>query len=260
MNTSNNRKPSFQQDIRDRLNQIPGRSPSYRAYLQRTAHSNMNDLTRLGILPFKLKNLTADRVEALVSYWKQTNRSAKTIMNRLTVIRMLAVPIPNNKELGIICVPKVKDWSFLKIKIDPDLIQIEEVKHICLLQLFFGLKKTEAIHASSLLAKSDVLIVPRSISHNRKEHRIAIDTSAQRDLIKRLQKSRWPARVTGLSFLHRTILHEFKVTDSEYFRYQYIINRFEALSLKTSSYQAARILRREVGHHLFSQMQAGALL
>lgn len=262
MNTSA-RKSIFTSEILAACNKIPGRSLIYRDYLKSTVLNLVEDLCAVNRLPMHFANLKPEAIIRLVSHWQQNQLHAKTIQNRLSVLRTLVrlhelkLKIPSNASLNVKVPPK--ENPITSKKIDSSALQLPPMQIIFALQQHFGLKKTEALQFNFLMIKPEALIVPRKTSYNKTERSIPILTPTQTDLAKSILEqdlaplSRDNLRLRALIHTEMCVAHG--ITHPDYFRHVYIYDRYETLSQTHTKREALQIIAKETGYSSFLQIK-----
>ena len=141
MNTSA-RKSIFTSEILAACNKIPGRSLIYRDYLKSTVLNLVEDLCAVNRLPMHFTSLKTETIIRLVSHWQQKHLNAKTIQNRLSVLRTLVrlhelkLEIPSNASLNVKVLPK--ETPSASNKIDSSTLQMPPIQIAFALQQHFA--------------------------------------------------------------------------------------------------------------------------
>lgn len=149
----------------------------------------VNDLNRLRRLPREFKLMTSHDIKCLVRFWKEEGLSIATIGNKLSVLRRfnqlarLELNIPSNKELGCVKAlptpPKKSIPENYENKIFHPI-----TRSLIALQLHFGLTKLEAIRVNpTCIVNGNVLLIGRTIAHNKKDRTIPVITNSQKSTL-----------------------------------------------------------------------------
>ncbi len=269
----NLRKKKFTDDLSFHLAKLPDGAWSYRQKVKLILNNFTNDLGYLGILPRRVGSLKTEDFYVLVNYWKAIPLKAKTIKNRLSVIRKVLstlpkpVIVPSNPELGVV-LRSSKAKRFLLFKpVNPYEIAVYPaflVKEVCIMQHLFGLKLHEAIRLKPSMVFDYYLEVPRSISFNKKDRRVPIYSAEQKEFVLKfttdlknllpIPAKHYEAFVT----LYHHTEKELKTNFDDYFRYCYIRRRHEELVKRYDEFTALDIIQAEIGVSTVSQVK-GAL-
>ena len=183
------RKFNLKKECRDYLQRYPQGSKITQQERSRLVLAIIEDLATLHELPPRLSSLSATHIEKLVAYWTSEAASPATIGNRLGALRTLnrlvslRIDIPSNQSLGI-----------TKASPAPSKINLPEnyenkifhpITHsIIALQRHLGLTKLEAIRLGSIHSGNDnMLLIERTIAHNKKDRTIPITTKMQVDAL-----------------------------------------------------------------------------
>lgn len=266
--TTQRRKATFRDDIIAACNKIPGGSTRYRAYLQSTTLSLVEDFSATGTLPMRFKNIKIESISKLVTYWQKKRFLPKTIKNKLSVLRALIkasgfdLNIPSNRALNVKITSYHSRIAPVKILLLPNEIDSPPIKVILQLQFLFGLKKYEALRFNGSMIKEITLEIPRNISYNKKDRFIPIITAAQKNFVESFrvgnQNSATPDRRTirGLALIHSAALKTRHISHSDYFRHQYGLNRF--ITLQSESLPVLEVLQKvasEMGYCRLDQVR-----
>lgn len=264
----NSRKKRFIQDLMDHLAMRPDGSSRYRKKVKIALQNIADDLAYLDELPMRLKNLSPEAVIKLVTYWKEMKLRPKTIKNKLGVLRGLLskidkpILIPTNKELGVITRRTIlKPQTEL---IDPYAIPpypVFLIKEVCIFQYLFGLKLYEAIKIDSSMIHDTYLEIHHSISFNKKDRRILIESAEQKEFIKNFRTNlKGMLPITNEHYpcfiaLYQHIQKQLKINHEDYFRHRYIRSRYQELLLKCDSFEALETVKAEVGYSKVGQIK-----
>jgi len=164
-------------------------------YHSRTEKRNIlrqiiKDLLDLKIAPPTFKQLTLEKITALVSYWQKNGNSAATIMNKLSGLRTFSIkggfdiPVPSNISLGLNKARSRKS-PFLPVDIVTQVSSpITEI--ILQLQMEFGLTKHEAvkIRPADAINQGD-LTINKGVAYNHNDRFVAIYRPSQKEAVKK---------------------------------------------------------------------------
>lgn len=160
-------------------------SPATKREQQRVMSTIIDDLDRLRRLPRDFKHITPNDIEHLVCFWKEKQLSLGTIDNKLGVLRRfnqlagLNLTIPTNKELDTIKASPTPLKTNIPENYESKIFH-PVTRSIIALQLHFGLTKLEAIQLGSIRGSNDkILLIERTIAHNKKDRVIPITTRIQ---------------------------------------------------------------------------------
>ena len=123
-----------------------------------------------------------------------------------------------------------------------------------MLQYLFGLKTREAILFEDNMLHPDAVEVVRSIAFNKLERKIQIVTQKQRDFVERFRRKQSSSLKKDCDFrrsmisLHAFAVKKLKLKDADYFRHQFIKNRFLALKASQGQVKALAVVRCEAGY------------
>ncbi len=183
------KKFNLQQKSQNIFQRQKNGSPATKLEQQRVMNTIIEDLDRLRRLPRDFRLITPNDIEHLVNCWKKRSLSTATITNKLGVLRRLNqladlnLNIPSNKELNSI----KTSTTPLNMAIPKDYeknIFHPLTKSVIALQLHFGLTKLEAIRLNSTCAcVNNILLIERTIAHNKKDRTIPITTKIQIETI-----------------------------------------------------------------------------
>lgn len=255
----------FKDDLVRTVSLMPGGSPRYRKYRDDTALRIADGIRATGMMPTRLKNLKPEAIIKLVYYWKRKKLQPETIKNKLSVLRMIVkkckvdLVIPSNSELNIkVKTYKVKQPSFKKIT--PNEIDYPLLSDFFWMEYLFGFKKIEALKyrflpTTKVYTGETYLNSPRNISYNRLDRGILIVTDQQREFIERYNEKYAGNGITNkktfraLSLFHDAVLESHGIKHADYFRHQYIINRYFALlESGVEKSVALKTVSRETGY------------
>ncbi len=230
------------------LHSLPARSPSYRKMRLYLTKMIVEDLAVIGYYSGSFDKIHVYDVRKLVELWGLRNNSKNTVLRKLTQLRILmlaAVPqfnFPSNSDLDL----KTAEPKTLNVKCNlvPEHIPIAGVRLLCMLQYYFGLKKSEAIRFQGLL-QGDYLLISRSESYNGKSRFVRIVLPAQRQLLMDLLSNKMA--FDNQSHLHREVLLSLSIEDPDYFRYGYMNWRYDSL-INLPHLQKLKVLRHELGY------------
>lgn len=248
----------------------PDGSWRYRKKVKIILDNITEDLAYLGVLPIRLKNMEVRTVIHLVRYWKSKDLKPKTIKNKLGALRGLLstlehpIVIPSNKELGIIArKPKPILYRHPEL-IDPQAIPlypIALIKEICLFQYLFGLKLQEAVKIDVSMIHKTHLEIHHSISFNKKDRRVLIESEAQKEFAKNFRanlkgmlpitQDHYPTFIALYQFTQKQL----KISCDDYFRHLYIKKRYQNLLLKHDHFEALELIKAEVGYSKVGQIR-----
>lgn len=266
----NMRKKRFIQDLLNHHAKLPDGGWMHRKKVKVILYGLANDLAYLDILPMRLKNLDPDKIIDLVKYWHKLGRQPRTIVNKLGALRRVLstleqpIEIPSNRELGVIIVNQ-KPKLYRKCElIQPEEVQLFPafiVKEICLFQYLFGLKLDEAVQFNASMIQKKYVSIPRSISFNKKDRRVVICSEAQRKFLEKFEanlRDILPLSKYGYQcflILYQYAQKQMKIPNRDYFRHQYIQNRYQELLEKEGHFEALDTIKAEVGYSRISQIR-----
>jgi Phage integrase, N-terminal len=261
----------FKGEMLDALSTIPGGSPRYRKYRYDTVLRLADSIRATGMMPTRFKNLKPEAIIKMVYYWKKKGIQPETIKNKLAVLRMIVkrseidIEIPSNSDLKVkVKTYKVRQPSFKKLK--PDEIDCPMLLDIFWIEYLFGFKKIEALKSDHLFCTKvytgqTFIDVHRRISYNRLDRYILIATTEQIEFLEGYQKRHTrvelPSKKTfrAMSLLHDSVLESYGIKNPDYFRQQYIVNRYTALLQNGIEMQdAIKTVSRETGYKTSRQI------
>lgn len=260
------RKALLKSDIRNALRNVPKGAPSFYTRRQAVMLSLINDLSEINQLYPRLSCLKKETIFSLLKLWRSRGAGTKTLHRKISILRTIVRQhcgdkiFPTNAELGI-------QYKLDKKRIVSKEMRLADIKDdlvrdICMLQYHFGLKKSEAIHFKNFSA-GDVLLIPRSIAYNSKERHIPILTEKQRQVLTHFDTQHLNGFIADhldvrlIALTHSSQLKLLDIRDGDYFRYEYIKNRYEALKTDNTLKQLERlrILRQELGYRENKQIK-----
>lgn len=227
---------------------------------QRVMSTIINDLNRLRRLPREFKFMTPHDIKCLVHFWKGEGLSIATISNKLGVLRRfnqlarLELNIPSNKELGSIKASSTQ----LKISIPENYeskIFHPITRSLIALQLHFGLTKLEAIRVNpTSTANDNILLIERTIAHNKKDRTIPIITNSQNSTLnerkiitKTSQLLKQQESYSLINQLYTAECHDAGIDPKTPFRRHYAQARLNILKKTQDKQSALLVLCKEMG-------------
>ncbi len=265
------RRKEFTKNLLEHLNALPKSSYKNRKQRRVDLKTIAADLARTNGLPSFFKNLKPEAIYRLVNHWKRNQLSRKTMQNRLGLLRKLnttlktPIAIPSNKELDIQGTTPSK-IIVAKDHIDPyqplDFSPATMIQNIFLLQYLFGLKAHEALMLESSMVHPEHLTVARNISYNKKDRLIRYETQEQKDFIIRYTQNHNFKLMQdadfrkGLTSLHAFAMSQLKIKHPDYFRHQYIKNRFVELRKTKGEAEVLKVLQQELGYSKSLEIRA----
>ncbi len=227
---------------------------------QRVMNTIINDLNRLRRLPREFKLMTPHDIECLVRFWKEKGLSVATIGNKLGVLRQfnqlarLDLNIPSNKELGSIKATSTP----LKISLPENYenkIFHPITRSLIALQLHFGLTKLEAIRVNpTCIVNDNILLIQRTIAHNKKDRTIPIVTNGQKSTLSERKILTQTSQLLKqqdtsllINHLYAAECHDAGIDPKTPFRRHYAQTRLNILKNTRDKQSALLVLCEEMG-------------
>lgn len=254
------RKSIFRSDIKKRLRKF-SRSGAIKCRQDHVALFSklLKDLAVLNRLPLSLSSIKVEVWQGLIDLWRKKGCVEGTIVNRLSIIRKYVPELTlRNADFGI----KLKKPARIPVTaiISPSEMQEELLIDVCFLQLHLGLKRYEAMRfvVSSMMEEGRALI-PGFVAHNRKTRVVPVKNTEIFNQIQ-LIGARYPDGIALreveckkigaqiIDGLEQKGIQRSKY-NSEYFRHQYILNRYAEFSKKEAcnTTDSLSMIRLEVG-------------
>tara|TARA_Y100000815_G_scaffold260597_1_gene272174 strand:- start:834 stop:1832 length:999 start_codon:yes stop_codon:yes gene_type:complete len=240
------RQTSFNQSVQAVLAAASHGKKSSHVIMRHHLEHLQKDLKLVNRLPMSIGNIQASHIKELTQYWGKKKYSPKTIYDKVSHIRkavkLAGKILPKNSEMGIHYQAKQKK-TFKITHTSTSVINDPAIKDICDLQLYFGLKKYEAMKISYFHDFYDRLLIDRKTAYNGKDRYILFINEFHRKNLLNIVNKYKPSQVVSpeqrliMSKLHKQALNDLGINDEDYFRKLYMINRYRALCKSCMSRQ-----------------------